>query len=415
MSGYKILYISDCIIYGGSERSIINLINFISETPEVKTFFGYRYFKIYQQGVDRDLSSKTTQIPLRLFSNFTLFYNIDTRISNIYIRRLIKLPLQLIKKIGIHDIFNYVVLRFTINKIKPDIIHINNGGYPASPICLIAVFAAKHSRINRIIFHINNPAEKPTNSVQRFIDSKINKYSKIFITGSDQTKKSLLTNRGFSRHKILQIYNTIEQPIVNKNREEVLAIHKIDNLKFIISEVAFLSKRKGQIFLLEALLKIKENRPNIFINIVVFLVGNGEDHQYLQNFCKINELDNVIFTGYLPNYIDYINASDIFILPSIGGEDMPLVVLVAMALRKTIISTSIAGIVEEIENGVSGILLETNELEFLHDYIIKLYGDKNLRELYAENAQTRYNDLFLRKIIFNRFELLYNKIMDDEI
>jgi len=412
---YKLLYISDCTVYGGSERSIINIINFISENTENEIIFGYRYYNKYQQGVDRDLSSRATKIPLRLLANNTLFFEISQRIPIVYVRRLIKLPFWIIEKIGIFNIINYVKLKYFIRKIKPDIIHINNGGYPASSVCLNAVFAAKHCGVDRIVFQINNPAEKPGNSVQRFIDRKISEYTKIFISGSNQTKESLQANRGFSRHKLLQIYNTIEHPVVNKNREAVLKKYNIDNEKFIITEVAFLSERKGQIFLLEAILKIKERQPEIYKNMVVFLVGDGVERQKLLNFCRTNELSNVIFTGYLPDFADYINAANLFILPSIGGEDMPLVVLAAMALRKAIISTCVAGIMEEIENGVSGILLETTELEFLDEHIIKLYSDKNLRELYAENAQKRYNELFLRDKICNQFKLLYDKLMDDEL
>ena len=411
---YKILYISECHIYGGSERSIINIINFISENPDDKVVFGYRYFKTYQEGVDRDLSPKVIQMPLRLLSYFALSFEISKRISNIHIRRLIKLPFWIIKITGVYDLFNYVNLRVFMSKIKPDIIHINNGGYPGSSICLNAIFAAKHCGVNRIVFHVNNPAAKQKNLFQRYIDSKIGDYTTIFVSGSNQTKQSLQTNRGFDPDKLLQIYNTIEQPIINNKREEILERHNIGNNTFIITEVAFLSKNKGQIFLLEAILKIKEKQPDIYKNIIVFLVGDGEDHQYLLKYCKTNELSNVIFTGYISNYVDYINASDLFILPSIGYEDMPLVVLAAMALRKTIISTCVAGIMEEIENGVSGILIETTELEFLNDHIIKLYSDKNLRELYAENAHKRYNELFLREKICNQFKLLYDKLMDDE-
>ncbi len=409
----KLLYISDCTIYGGSDRSIINIINFISENSENEIVFGYRYFKEYKQGVNRDLSSRATQVPLRLLSNDTLYFRINKRISSIYIRRLIKVPFWIIQKAGIYNIFNYVKLRFFIHKIKPDIVHINNGGYPASSVCLNAVFAAKHCGVNRIVLHINNPAEKPSNPVQRFIDGKISEYTKIFISGSKQTKESLQTNRGFSCDKLLQIYNTIEHPVINKDRETILKKYNIDSDKFIITEVAFLSKRKGQIFLLEAILKIKERQPDIYKNIVVFLVGDGIERQNLINFCRTNELANVIFTGYLPDFADYINAADLFILPSIEGEDMPLVVLSAMALRKAIISTCVAGIMEEIENGVSGVLLRITELVLLDDHILKLYSDKNLREFYALNAQKRYNELFLREKICNQFKLLYNKLMDD--
>lgn len=385
------------------------------EQSGIQVFFVYRYFTIYQMGVERDLSKKVNAVPLLLLSNITFFHQLNQTIANRILKSIIKLPFWLLKKIGIYSLYNYFVLRKTIARIRPDLIHVNNGGYPGSSICLNAVFAAKHCGIKRIVFHINNPAGKPSNSIQRFIDSKISKYTQIFVSGSKQTIESLRTSRGFNNNKLLQIYNTIEQPIITNKREEILEKYNIDNRKFIITEVAFLSKRKGQIYLLKAILKIKERQPDIYKNTFVFLVGDGEDHSYLYEFCKRNELSNVIFTGYLFNFLDYINAADLFILPSIGGEDMPLVILAAMALRKPIISTCVAGIMEEIENGVSGILLETSELEFLDDQIIKLYGDKALRKLYAENAQKQYNNLFLRENICSQFKLLYEKLMDQKL
>ena len=175
-----------------------------------------------------------------------------------------------------------------------------------------------------------------------------------------------------------------------------------------------MSKRKGQIFLLEALLKIKQSQPDIYKNIILFLVGDGEDYDYLHNFCKTNELNNVVMTGYVPNYADYIYASDLFVLPSIGYEDMPLVILAAMALRKSIISTRVAGIMEEIVDGVSGILLDIDELGHLDKHIIKLFKDERTRDFYAENAQKRYNDLFSRETICSQFELVYDKLMVDK-
>lgn len=410
MKNYKILYISDCYIYGGSERNIINLMNYMSEEAGNDIVFGYRYFKVYEEGVERDLSPKVSRMPLRLLSNITLFFNIHKKISSTYICWLLLMPLWILQKIGIYSMYNYMILRYFITKIKPDIVHVNNGGYPASSVCINAVFAAKHSGVNSIVFHINNPADIPRNPLQRYIDGKIYEYTSMFVSGSHQTQKSLQINRGFGRNKLLQLYNTVEKPRICEKRGILLDKYNIDHECFIVTEVAFLSKRKGQIFLLEAMVKIKQKDPNMFKNIVVFLVGDGESHSQLIEFCRINGLSNVIFTGYLPDYADYINAADLFVLPSVGGEDMPLVVLVAMALGKAIISTSIAGITEEIENGVSGVLLATSELEDLDHHIMKLYSDHNLRELYAHNALKRFHDLFQRDKIYKQYELLYEQL-----
>ena len=156
----RILYISDCNIYGGSERNIINLMNYMAEHSGLEVFFAYRYFKTYQKGVNRDLSDKVWAIPLSLLSNITLFHQLKQAIPNRLLQGIIKLPFWLLQKIGIYALYDYLVLRKTIVRIKPDMIHVNNGGYPASFVCQAAIFAAKHSGVNKIVYHINNPAEK---------------------------------------------------------------------------------------------------------------------------------------------------------------------------------------------------------------------------------------------------------------
>ncbi|MBC8499594.1 MAG: glycosyltransferase family 4 protein [Candidatus Atribacteria bacterium] len=386
-------------------------MNYIAEQSDIKVFFAYRYFKTYQIGVNKDLSKKVRAIPLSLLSNGSLFHRINQKVRNHLIKRIIKSPFWVLQKICIYILFDYIILRKIIVQIKPDLIHVNNGGYPASFICQTAIFAAKHSGIDKIVYHINNVAEKPRNYIEKLIDKKINHHTNYFVTASRQANISLAQNRLFDNPKVVQIYNTIETPNIIKSRAEICILHNIDADKFILCEVAFLSQRKGQIFILNALLKIKKVHPDIFSQLVLFLVGDGEDYHKLKNYCEINGLQNVIFTGYQSNYIDYIACSDIFILPSMGGEDMPLAVLTAMNLKKPIISSNVAGIAEEIENHKSGILLETEKMENLYLEIVKLYKKDYLRNSYAENAHHRFNNLFSQPRIYNEFETLYSKLL----
>lgn len=408
---HKILYFSDCHIYGGSERNIINLSNNIAEQTDLEVFFAYRYFKAYQLGVDRDLSKKVNAIPLSLLSNLTIFQQLRQRISNRLLISIIKLPLWLIQKIGIYALYDYLVLRNAISQIKPDLIHVNNGGYPSSFLCQVVVFAAKHSGVKKIIYHINNPAERRTKLLDNLIDKKINQYTNYFITASRMANVSLAENRFFDVHKLVQIFNTVEHPTIFMSKDEICKLHNTNPNKFIISEVAFLSQRKGQQYILNALRRIKDNYPDIYSKLLLFLVGDGEDFHKLKNYCKLNHLDNVIFTGYRYNYADYIACSDIFILPSLGYEDMPLVVLTAMQLGKPIIATEVAGIVEEIENFRSGILLKIENLDSLHLEIVKLFRDCELREYYGKNALKRFNKYFAHEQVYGEIKTLYAKLL----
>ena len=114
----------------------------------------------------------------------------------------------------------------------------------------------------------------------------------------------------------------------------------------------------------------------------LLIVGSGIDREKLEAIVNEKEMQNHIkFVGYCPDSINYIAASDLFILPSIENEDMPLVILRAMKLGKTIISTDFAGIREEIEDGVSGILLSPNEITLPNDLanaIIQAYNRVSL-------------------------------------
>jgi glycosyltransferase involved in cell wall biosynthesis len=320
---------------------------------------------------------------------------------------MIKLPFWLLQKIGLYIPYNYLILRKTIKLIKPDLIHVNNGGYPASFICQNAIFAAKHSGADKIIYHINNPAQKQGLLLDKVIDKKINQHVNYFITASRQALESLSQRRLFDIHKTVQVFNTIENPTITKSRHEICKIHSINEDKFILCEVAFLSERKGQIFILKALSKIKELHPDVFSRLVLFLVGDGEDYHKLKQYCETNALSNVIFTGYQANYVDYIACSDIFLLPSIGGEDMPLAVLSAMNLGKPIIAGEVAGIAEEIEHLKSGILLKVEEMDKLYLEIIKLFRDCDLRNRYAENARRRFDANFSQPVVYEKIKALY--------
>lgn len=407
---HKILYFSDCAIYGGSDRNIINIANYMAELPDTEIYFAYRCFKAYRQGVERDLSSKVKALPLALLSSDTLFQRLNLSLSGYLLKKFIKLPFWVLQKFGFYTPYNYLVFRKLIEQIKPDLLHVNNGGYPASFTCQIAIFAARHAGINKIIYHINNPAQNQDNFLDKFIDRRINDYTTCFITASKQALESLKEKRSFNVSKLSQIFNTVENQAVVMSRQEILRCNNVSDDKFVLCEVAFLSERKGQIYILEALNKIREIHPDIFVRLVLFLVGDGEDVKKLKKYCELHELSNVVFTGYQSNYMDYIACADVFLLPSTGGEDMPLVILSAMNCGIPIIASEIAGIAEEIENLKSGILLKLEHLDDLYLEIVRLFLDSDLRHFYAENAKKRFNDNFAQNVVYEKIKTLYTNI-----
>ena len=92
---------------------------------------------------------------------------------------------------------------------------------------------------------------------------------------------------------------------------------------FIIGHVGRMAPEKNQIFLIELLSGILQNRPDA----VLLLVGDGEQREMLTAQVEKKGLsENVIMTGIRLNVQDYLDAMDVFVLPSIF-EGMPLSVL----------------------------------------------------------------------------------------
>jgi len=120
-----------------------------------------------------------------------------------------------------------------------------------------------------------------------------------------------------------------------------------------------------------------------FLNkIKCIIVGEGPEREYLQGEIDKNKLnDRVILTGFKSDAISYINAMDIFILPS-EREGFPRVVLEAMFMEKPVIASRIAGPAELIIDGQTGFLFQTGSIkEIAHCISILLSSAQSRREM----------------------------------
>ena len=89
-------------------------------------------------------------------------------------------------------------------------------------------------------------------------------------------------------------------------------------------------------------------------------VGDGISRAQLEKDVKDSGLNGyVTFIGVTNNVDEYLKNSDIYILPS-EDEGLPMAIIEAMRASLPIISTSVGGIPEMIENGINGLLIAPN-------------------------------------------------------
>ena len=405
----KLLLFMDNQIYGGSEKLMYSIINnhTINEEYNIKVMYGKN--KYMANGIKNDYGNmqKNFYAPHIITNSF--YYHMSISNTNIYIKNIIRLPFWLLNQLFITAFYNFVILFIYTIFIKPDCIHINNGGHPGSLNCRIMIFIASLLNI-KFIYQVNNQACKVNGFKDKIIDNILNNKVQQIIVASKLAKEKLIHNRSLKSEKISIIPNTIREEIISKSRNELLCEFNIPNSKYIITEVAFLEERKGQKYLIKAIKQIRDEYPDIFKKLHLILVGSGVDEHALHKLIKKYELcNNVTLTGYRTDSINFINASDLFILPSIGNEDMPLVILSAMKLGKNIISTNFAGIKEEIINDVSGKLIEP-DINTLSDNIQKNIVDCiSSHKNWGKEACKRFYSFFSPEIYTQSILNLYKR------
>lgn len=137
------------------------------------------------------------------------------------------------------------------------------------------------------------------------------------------------------------------------------------------------------------LLLINACKDIIYENKKIHIVyaGDGNLRKDIESFIEDNNLkNNVHLIGWSNNISEILNIFDIFVLPSIY-EGMPLAILEAQSTSLPCIASNIPGNAHIIENGITGLLFNSNSQIDLKEKIITLLDNPTLQENLSINAR----------------------------
>ncbi|SHK65943.1 glycosyltransferase family 4 protein [Paramaledivibacter caminithermalis] len=164
---------------------------------------------------------------------------------------------------------------------------------------------------------------------------------------SDSVKKTLLDS-GINEKNVSVIYNGV------KSQDYVCFRNKASQ-RFTIGFVGRLHYEKGPDILLKAA-KILSVKYGDQYRIV--FVGDGPMKQELINMAREYKIEEVCsFKGFIDKPLDEMKEFDTLVLPS-REEGMGLSILEAMSLKIPVIASMVGGVVEVINNGITGLLIE---------------------------------------------------------
>ncbi|RIK38572.1 MAG: hypothetical protein DCC55_20680 [Chloroflexi bacterium] len=216
--------------------------------------------------------------------------------------------------------------------------------------------------------------------------------------------------------KIQVLYNglDLQEFAVNPAQvEEWRQKYTDDRYTTLIGVIGRISPRKGQSVFLEASATLKaEGCDNIrYLIVGDAFAGNEPVVDQLHAFVKTHDLvEDVKFVGFVTQPEPLIAALDILVLPSILPEAFPTIVLEAMALGVPVIATNVGGTVEQIEDGVSGLLISPNEPTAIVSAIKRLLADSTLRNKLGQTGRQRVEACFSLHTMSDQVQTVYQEL-----
>lgn len=291
-------------------------------------------------------------------------------------------------------------LKKLFSEISPQIIHTHAS--------LSARIAARHNKTAKIVStrHCLEPVETGLKAkLKGMVNSNL---TDVYIAVADAVKENL-EKCFIPKEKIKTVYNGVEK-IDELSEDKIKEVRKSLNIED--DEIAFgifarLESVKGHKYFLKAARELlKTGRKAKFV-----VVGEGSLEDDLKKRVEKYDIkDNVIFTGFVEDTSELLNAVDINVNSS-ESEAMSLSILEAMSLGKPTIATDVGGNSQLVKSAHTGLLVAANDTTSLSEAMIQFVDDNKLYEVCAKGALGEYKEKFSADIMVLNLEKLYLEII----
>lgn len=159
-----------------------------------------------------------------------------------------------------------------------------------------------------------------------------------------------------------------------------LGLNKDD---FLVLSVGELNVNKNQQVVLRAIAKLEDK------NIHYILCGKGDQRESLEKLAgELGITDRVHFLGYRKDVVDICSQADVYVMPS-KREGLPVASLEAMYCGLPLVTSNIRGLIDVMEDGVTGYLCNPDDVDCFSEGIKKLKDNPEKRSIISSTNKKR--------------------------
>ncbi|MCX7765768.1 MAG: glycosyltransferase family 4 protein, partial [Candidatus Sumerlaeia bacterium] len=234
---------------------------------------------------------------------------------------------------------------------------------------------------------------------------------KKIIAVAQAVKIALIANK-IPPEKIEVIYGGVDEKKFNPGVDGscIRQEFKIKPEERVITSIGALVAKKGLTDLLQAVTLVTKTMPAIKL----LIVGSGKREKLSPYLHQSLSGEKVIFTGHRQDIPEIIAASDLVVCAATKGEGLTGALREALAMKKPVITTDVAGNSELVIHENTGLVVPPANPEAMARAILRLLCDKSLAQKLAEQGYQLVRQKCLNAYRTEMMESLYYKLVGYE-
>jgi glycosyltransferase involved in cell wall biosynthesis/SAM-dependent methyltransferase len=403
----RVCVYSDCDVFGGSENMLVAILADASRRDEVEPFFAYRHSSAYEQGVRQRIPSQVARRSISLPAPELLWGSL-----NGWPRQTVKALAYAFLVRQLCQLWDLLVLYRLFRQTKPDLVHVNNGGFPGAASCNAAAVASRLANVPATVYVANSIAagyRRPLRWADYPLDRLTVRAVSRFVTGSQAAARALAEVLHLHPDRVVALANGIARGEPHEDVAATRARLDVEPAAQLVLVVSRLDPLKDHASLLEAFHRIVQRTES---EAVLVIAGDGPEEEALRARVERLELASRVRFVSAPHAEIWAlyAAAEVVVLPSLR-EDFPYSILEAMAMGKPVIGSAVGGVPEQIVDGVTGFVVPVSDTAALAGALEALLADPARRLDFGRAARARFEELFKVEAAVDRYRKLYDELL----
>ena len=210
------------------------------------------------------------------------------------------------------------------------------------------------------------------------------------VTTGEKLREQMVREAGVDPSRVVSIPTGIDLARFHAgDRAAARGALGLDAARRIVGIVATLRSWKGHRYLFQAIAAMARKDVNVVV------VGDGPQRGALEALARELGIDaRTRFTGNQADVAPWMQAFDVFCLPSYANEGVPQALMQAMACALPVVTTPVGSIEEIVADGATGVLVPPEDPVKLREAIERLLGDDRERAALGARAAAEARERF---------------------